>query len=382
MNMQPLLDSLQTIRESGGSRAHQFWGWWSGEIKALLPTGLQQALDQLEQTLLVSLVNGHANVQLLSGEDSKDIVVLNLDSESPEDQEKNRSTIAKLLPDITTSILEIPNDRVLQRKVSLPLQTEEKLGDVLGFEMGRLTPFEQDQVYFDFRITERDKAKQAVNLDLSVVRRKTVDQALDRLEEYGVTPAVLSVAAKDAIHNEIDGVGSTVNLLPSERRGKSASRKHYIPSALTALAAVLTIVAVALPLLHQTTLQKDLDGQIEVVRAEALAAGQTRDQIAQVITQGNFFSTKRAEKPTVVQMLDEVSRILPDDTWLARFELNKTQLSLHGESKSASSLISLVEASAMFSNARFSSPVTKNPRTSNDRFVLETQIETASEGEQ
>jgi general secretion pathway protein L len=321
-------------------------------------------------------------VPLLSGEDARDIVVLNMASESPEDKEKHRSTIAKLLPDITTSILEIPEDRVLRRKVSLPLQTEEKLGDVLGFEMGRLTPFEQDQVYFDFHITERNKASQVVNLNLSVVRRKTIDQALDRLEEYGVTPAVLSVAAKDKRHHEIDGAGTTVNLLPSERRGKSASRKHHIPSALAVLAAVLTIVAAALPLMHQTALQDELDSKIAVVRAEAQAAGQTGDEIASVITQGNFFSTKRAQQPTVAQILDEVTRLLPDDTWLARFELSKSKISLHGESKSASSLISLVEASTMFSDTRFASPVTKNPRTSNDRFMLEAQIESEVEGQQ
>jgi general secretion pathway protein L len=72
--------------------------------------------------------------------------------------------------------------------------------------------------------------------------------------------------------------------------------------------------------------------------------------------------------------MDEITRVVPDNTWLVRFEVRGPKLGIQGESEGASSLLALLEASDLIENATFSSPVTKNPRTSNDRFAIEARI--------
>ena len=77
--------------------------------------------------------------------------------------------------------------------------------------------------------------------------------------------------------------------------------------------------------------------------------------------------------------VDESARVRNSVTLVVQVDGNTVRI--HGESERASSLIGLIEESALLKDARFSSPVTKNPRTSNDRFVIEAVID-SGEGAQ
>ena len=118
-----------------------------------------------------------------------------------------------------------------------------------------------------------------------------------------------------------------------------------------------------------------LEQDIATVQPAALAVAETRDDIAELMRQRGFFASERRTSPTVVSIMNEVTRVVPDNTWLVRYEMRGSTIRLQGESESASSLIALLEASDLIQGARFSSPVTKNPRTSNDRFVIDAQIQ-------
>ncbi len=81
----------------------------------------------------------------------------------------------------------------------------------------------------------------------------------------------------------------------------------------------------------------------------------------------------------MVELLNELTRILPDDTWLSMLEVSGSKLRVQGESGSASSLIGLIEESDLFHDPGFASPITRNRRTGLDRFVLEAEIETTGD---
>jgi general secretion pathway protein L len=99
-----------------------------------------------------------------------------------------------------------------------------------------------------------------------------------------------------------------------------------------------------------------------------------RTDIAAAVEQGNFFAARRNAGPTKISVLNELAGVIPDDTWLTRVQVDGTTVRIHGESEGASSLIGLIDQSEIFADPKFSSPVTKNPRTGNDRFVIEATI--------
>ena len=69
-------------------------------------------------------------------------------------------------------------------------------------------------------------------------------------------------------------------------------------------------------------------------------------------------------------MLNEVTRLLPDDTWVVQFSRRDDQLTLSGFSAKASALIGLLEQSDLLADVRFRSPVNLDPRLQLERFNL------------
>jgi len=68
--------------------------------------------------------------------------------------------------------------------------------------------------------------------------------------------------------------------------------------------------------------------------------------------------------------MDELTRILPDDTWITRLDIKGSELEIQGQSSSAAALIPLIESSSILQNPRFRSPVTQIPRSDAERFQL------------
>ena len=83
---------------------------------------------------------------------------------------------------------------------------------------------------------------------------------------------------------------------------------------------------------------------------------------------------KKQTMPARIDLLQELTLLLPNDTWLERWQVKGDAMQIIGQSAKASALIGIVEASPLFVDAAFISPVTTDPRTNKERFVLSARI--------
>ena len=362
MNLRSLLPGLSATHSGAESPLRRFWKWWSGELLHFVPPPLREFFDHEEQILFVSANDTDMTVEILHGTERRETDWTRLGAE-----------VANI-----EAVVELSPAQAVNRQVSLPFGTEDRIEDVLGFEMDRLTPFAKDDVYFHYFVTGRDTERRVINIQLVVALRKIVDDILDRLRVRGVVPSKVTLRGATG---SAERALTSVNLLPSSKRTKANPKYEIVPTALSALAGILALIAISYPLAQQVFWLKSLDEEISRLAPAAIAAEKTQTEIADAVRLGGFFSDKWASAPTKIRLLNELTRIIPDDTWLARVQMQGTTVRIHGESEGASSLIALIEASDVFRDASFSSPVTKNPRTSTDRFVIETQIETSGDGE-
>lgn len=72
--------------------------------------------------------------------------------------------------------------------------------------------------------------------------------------------------------------------------------------------------------------------------------------------------------------LEEITRLIPDHTSLQQLRIREAEIRLSGLSSTASSLIAIIEKSAMFDQARFRSPVTQDVRAEAERFTISANI--------
>ena len=107
-------------------------------------------------------------------------------------------------------ILRLKKGDVLTHRITLPDAVESNLRQVLGFEMDRITPFSVDQVYYDYRVVEKNSDQNQLIVDIALVQKKRLDSWLKLLSDQEVQVATV----------ECDGLWKGINLLPPELRFK------------------------------------------------------------------------------------------------------------------------------------------------------------------
>jgi general secretion pathway protein L len=259
--------------------------------------------------------------------------------------------------------LTLPASQCLRRSVDLPKAARNDLRAALGFDMDRLTPFAAESVYFDHRLLEQPAASNKIRVQLVVVPRATVDRALQTVERAGLRAEVVDVAGLQ----ERDGEGW--NFLPGAEAPRTRAGAA-VPAALAVMVALLLAAAVYVPIHKDRVVLAHLKEQVTAAKQQAEASRELQDRVDRVGEQARFIFEKRLERPLFIQVVDELTRALPDDTWLFRMRYTGGEAQVFGNSDAASPLIAVIEDSPMFVNARFRAPVTRERLSDAERFLI------------
>lgn len=268
----------------------------------------------------------------------------------------------------------------LRKTLRLPQAVEENLHAALAFEMDRYTPFRPEQVYFDCAVIARDYESRQMDVALAVAPRQVVDSARQRLQGAGAEVAAVWPSADDA-HG--------LNLLPlGERPSRRLTIKWQTASAV-GVVALLCLFAVALPIWQKREQVIALHPVVARGYDEALAADALRRKLDTMVADYNYLIKKKQTNPTALQILEEVTRLLPDDTWVQQFELktdskspNKPrEVQLQGETGSSGKMIGLIESSKYLQQASWKSPLTTGQPGSGERYHLAAQVKAVPSGQ-
>jgi len=131
--------------------------------------------------------------------------------------------------------------------------------------------------------------------------------------------------------------------------------------------------ALALPFCFLYRAVTVLLGKIDSIEKEAKSIKKLQAEVDTLVNETQQLIDKKSEKPPVVAVLDTLSKLIKDDTWLAYAQYANGQLQMQGESPAASSLISVLEAD-IFVNAKFVSPVTRDNNSKMERFQITVDI--------
>jgi general secretion pathway protein L len=341
-------------------RLRGFWRWWSGELVELLPEKLQKAIAQRQQKLYVEVEEDKFLLSLGNRAAQREVLRLALDAADADDEDIPR--------EVQQTILLLPDDKVLAKRITLPAAAEENLREVLGFEMDLHSPFRASEVYYDYTVVGRDTTRGNITVDLVYAPRDAADALLDGASVLGMKTDVVTCRRRDNANLQ------PVNLLPLERRRARRFDVKNLNMALTALLAVLLFTAVTIPIVQKNNAIEALEAQVRVAAAEAREGAALRQDLEKMAEASQFLVEKKAADTMAVELIDEVSRILPDHTWITRLDVTETELQMQGQSSASSSLIAAIESSPYFENVRFGSPVVQVQGTNNDRFHIAADI--------
>ncbi|MES9991422.1 MAG: PilN domain-containing protein [Candidatus Thiodiazotropha sp.] len=342
------------------------WFWWSGEITALMPERMR------------TLLRGGRSAQLLFKDETLRIV--NQGSSGAEVAENYLRFLdfgdtehRRVLNSASEIRLCLEQKKYLFKKVSLPIETEENLREVLAFEMDRQTPFSADQVYYDYVINARDKQNRTLDITLILAPIDKIAMALKQLEENSIRINAISPC------EEIDPNLNDVNLLPPEKREKPRKRYRLINLMLFFTLLLLLAASMILPVWQKSVLVKQLQSELEEYRSKANQVAALRERVSLVRDENTFLEEKKLTSVTVLDILLELTLLVPDDTWVNNFEVRDNVLHIHGQSASSATLIPILETSKLFQNVTFRSPVTRSKKSNTERFHISAELVTERE---
>ena len=387
--MEPVLNSLRPRLRDVAYRLGlpRFWRWWTGELAPLVPAAPRGALQRRRARPIIEFGEGEAVVwrpELVDGAlRLARVAAIPLTGDVAANATIARAAIASLAasgqspssmgpPRVAVAL---PPRQVLRKQLVLPMAVEENLLRTLAYDLDRHTPFRADQVYFDATVTGRDVAKKTIRVDWTAALKTVVDAARRQAEDWGVS--VVSVLPGPAT-----ATPPRLNLLPEEARPRRTLWRQWQVWAPTALVASIALAVVLVPLIQKRGYAIALLQQAEAERVQAEAASGVRREVERLQTEFNYVLARKYAFPGTVQIIDDVTRVLPDDTWLTQFELKTTvkgkemqrDVFLRGESGNGGKLISLLEDSKLVEQAALRSPTTKLQPGPGEVFDLGAQL--------
>ena len=187
-----------------------------------------------------------------------------------------------------------------------------------------------------------------------------------------------------AIVPEPPGAASTsrLNLLPRDARASASPWtrwQFWLP--LGALVAA-ALAAAIIPVWQKRDYAIQLNAVVQQERGRAGISEALRQELDARVGDFNFALERKYAYPSALAVVDTVSKLLPDDTWLTQFELktvakgkeSQRELLVRGESANAGRLVQLFEESQLFAQAAPRSPTTKIQPGPGEIFDLGAQL--------
>ena len=348
-------------------------GWLrmvGGSLLSALPAETRRQLGASRRRLLLQVNGGELQLRALVDEQTTLVGMVPLDD-------------AQLLEDLRARLdagasgvprwLLLDASQVLRPVLVVPAGAEPRLREMMVHEIDRQTPFALDQVSFEPRVIAREVATRQLRVELVVLPLARLQALLDQLGPLAAGLAGIDVIAPD-------GGALGVNLLPAAARVQRSQRARALHLALAA--AVLAIVFASLWLIlgNREAAHAAESDRVTAAQREAREARKLRNALAGSVRAANFLARQRATQPTVLELLADLTRRLPDDTALEKIGINGGQIILIGQSAHASALVGLLQDSPLIHKPTLTGSVQSDPRTGKERFTL-TAVVAGSEAE-
>lgn len=173
----------------------------------------------------------------------------------------------------------------------------------------------------------------------------------------GAEPALAYAAA---VAGACPHLSLAVNLLPEEQRAAS-SRALWIPTAVAAGLVLMTGAALAAyPAIQDRIYLRALNADIAKVKPQALLAAKLDQQIGTERQRTILLDQLRRRTKLDIDVLGEMTRILPPPIWLNTLELTRTQVTVAGQTDQAAPLLKQIDASPFFESSEFAMPPLRN----------------------
>jgi general secretion pathway protein L len=330
--------------------------WWFGELHDLMPARIKMFFAGDGERLRVRIKNNTIQIERADVIERWEFP-FEAASEVP-------PALQALLQDGAGAVLFLPAAVTLRRTVELPLAAASELRAATSFLIDRLTPFRAEQVYHSARLLTRDKTRKLLWAELVVVPREKLDALVAALAAHRIPVSAVRV--------EGEGSGD-LDFTPShtgDTRFRMRVQEVWKPMLATGLA---LLVAGPLAVAYRIHIEAEALA-VEVAAAEGPGrrAAKLRSEVEARVAEQRFLP-KRRRAPRAIEVIDALTKAIPEDSWLFSMELRPGQVVLAGFSPDVPALVERL-TKAPFAAPELTAPVVHGLAGGKSRFELRVQV--------
>ena len=356
--------------QSGLARAwpglRGFLGWWLDALASWLPLRARAVFGLGQQRLLLGRRGDDLVLAMTLPAQPGEPAVRELAELPWEAVDGEQEPLSRLLSPRIANLprwLVLPARSGLRRRLQLPAAAADRLREVLGFEIDRQTPFAASDVFYDARLVGR-RGDGQIDAELVVVPKASLEAAVAALG----APLGATLSGVDMLDAEGQPLG--VNLLPAAQR-----RRRRDPRAAWNIGLVTVLLVAAGAGLWQVRANREAAAEAfeAETRGRARQAQKVADEkrlLVDTVEGLSFLQETRNGRPATVEVLDELSRLLPDGTYLEKVSVEGERVMIIGLSSEAASLVERLRPSKLWKAPQLTGALMPDPAKGKDRFTI------------
>jgi len=338
------------------------WIWWCGELTLLF--SMVQGLWQSSSLRVIHIdKKGWTVFDDLKARRQKTAYIPN------EELEGEIETLPATFNESRRSatIIQLNRHLGLLRPLDLPIAAKADLAQLLHFEIDRLTPFCADEVYLAYHIIDTNETTQQLRVEVAAVPKATIDRAYSIAERHRLPIRRI----------ELEGSRG----LDFIRFVQAQDDRPFLFGRFPSMAILVCLVSVLLAFFKIQDQHREierLDADMLLARNEVSTFLKEREDYEHLAATAEFVEKSKAGKLTMTEILAELTELIPDQAHLVQLIIHRDVIQLYGLADKASSLITYLEQSPVFTEPRFDSPVTIDNNNGRERFHLSVKIAVSS----
>jgi general secretion pathway protein L len=236
-----------------------------------------------------------------------------------------------------------------RREASFPVAARKHLDEAIELALPRLSPLPAEDIVFAADRSRLQENDGRISLPVSIIRRETLDSALERAREWG-----LETSAVDLENGQPD-TPPTVDLQDG-RHAPSGGRSAFALGAIISGILLIGLIAFAL----------DRNYRLEPEFADARRPASLEARLEAAITHAEA----KSRSGSSIAALADLSRRLPDSAYLTSFAYDAGEIRITGLAWDAAAALRALDAAEEFASAAFIGATVRDEETGRERFEL------------
>ena len=335
-----------------------FLHWWFGELGSLLPGWLTSTPGRARAALVLDVRARGAALRLRRPKRSQILGEISEDEDAQPLLHLSARRYRRL-----PLVVRLAADLGMRKVVDLPLAAKGEIGNLLRFELDRLTPFAPEDVYLAWRVVDADQTSGRMSVALEMAPRALVDKATEQVAALGRSVDRVEIGGADEAF--------PLNLLSQGAEAESGGRFGGLPPLIVL---ILAVIAVWVPINRQERAIDRLDGDLTMAQSAANETIAMQEQLKAEAKEAGFLADAKRQQASMTHLLSELTRLVPDHGHIVQLEIAGDSVQINGFADRASDLITILDRSTIFTAPTFRSAVTRDPRSGKERFQIGVEL--------